>query len=97
MSGSGALGMGSYQNVAHDQPSEVFYRRMGRQLAPRGRLRSRLGRPLPALAAAGLVAVAALAFWAGLGSRSPQAPPEDSPPPVDRVIRFERGIDWHGP
>ncbi len=56
---------------------------------------SRFFRPAPLIATAGLAAVLLLVVW--FGRPGPDLPDsiEQDPPSVNRVLQFERGVDWH--
>lgn len=77
-------------------PDSRFHQRMERALAPP---RSAIGRffsPVPLVTAIGMAAVFFLVAW--IGGSGPDLPMsiKQEPPSVDRVLRFERGVDWHG-
>jgi hypothetical protein len=81
-----------------DAPSRETAARIRDRLADAGRTtwwRRKVAVPAPLLAAS-LLVVVALVVWGSLElAAPPEIVPVDQPPPPDRVIRFEPGVDWH--
>lgn len=76
-------------------PDHRLQQRIERGLEPQRSKFSRLFSPAPVIAALGMAAVLLLVAW--FGRSGPDLPEsiEQIPPAVDRVLRFERGVDWH--
>ena len=81
--------------AAPDRPGDLFQERMRRALRRAHSRPTRLRRLWLGVGAAAAVVVATLAIQVAKPAPPRPKPSRGSPSEVGRVLRFERGVDWH--
>jgi hypothetical protein len=77
------------------QPDQRLHHWVARGLKPKRVSLNRFFTPAPVIAAMGMAAVLLLVVWFGRPGPDLPVSIEQAPPSVNRVLQFERGVDWH--